>query len=111
MEEKKPKIERRKDATHLYFWMGETTQSIKDINKNVKNHMEDQKEDIKNIVTQIGDIRSTISKSIACPYKEDIEEVKTEVNKTKGERKYIYGGFLLLWGALGALVKKIFHHL
>lgn len=85
------------ESRHLFEVLGATTQSVKDLEGQFKEHKVDHKE-----------LKEEIKALNGCPFKEDIEECKKEIGVTKGERKYIYGLITLLYTTIVAVFLKLF---
>lgn len=95
----------------IAFWMGETSQSIKNIESNHKQQCDrqqrytetDKEERVLFRETLIG-IKVQLSNK-ECPHDDEIKKCIESRGRLDGARKWIYGGFGLVFTTLGYLIK------
>lgn len=112
--------ERRKD--NFYYWMGETTTAIKNIESNYRDHCirvekdrETWKKDLEALKDNFETLKNEFTKATVCPYPDRIiglesgqVDCEKERQHYRRERKWLYGAIGLLYaGTIGAAIGKI----
>lgn len=78
------------EIRELFTWVGTTTESIKNIEGNLGEHLKDYKQD-------------------QVEFRKEIKALSGEIGITKGERKYIYGLIAFLYTSIvGGFFAKLF---